>query len=306
MLKTSWLSLLVPALLLSLLVPALLMLPFSARGQDAELQRRIYQEAVANPNDKAKVDALIATLIEAPRGSGRFLIEGDLLLSREEISSYLRSLRDPVPPQVRSEELIVNTHGGRLDFIADPSKRRMRYWVDMASFPTVDTAKAVQRNFQSAARDWERRCPECGIEFTEVAQAEIGGDPASFVIRFEDVSGGPIARAFFPSSPPDDRVVMIFPGYLDAALRFDPVGVLRHEIGHILGYRHEHIVNIPGCAREGSAYVPITPYTPKSVMHYFCGGAGSFDLSIRPEDERGHRCLYLTGAPCPPAGGRSK
>jgi hypothetical protein len=70
--------------------------------------RRILQEAVAYPGDKAKVDAFIATLIEVPAGSGRYLVEGDLPLAREEINSYLKGLKYPEKASVRSQELVVN------------------------------------------------------------------------------------------------------------------------------------------------------------------------------------------------------
>ena len=42
--------------------------------------------------------------------------------------------------------------------------------------------------------------------------------------------------------------------------QYDPVGVFRHELGHVLGYRHEHIRGIPGCGFEDSRWQPLTPY----------------------------------------------
>jgi hypothetical protein len=264
-----------------------------------EQYREIHQAAVADPNNKAKVDAFVATLVEAPTGSGRYLVEGDILLSRAEIESYIKRLRSPQTDQVSSEELIVNVVGGRYDYLAAPGRRRLTYYVQAGSFPSSAAARTARDNFRKAADEWEAVCPECGISFAEAAQSD-----ATFVVAYANVAGGPIARAFFPSSPVDDRQVLIFPGYFDQAMGFDPVGVLRHEIGHILGYRHEHIRNIPGCYTEGSSYKPLTPYTPNSVMHYFCGSAGSLDLSIRESDKRGHRCLYLTGAACPQATAR--
>ncbi|MCK1668883.1 MULTISPECIES: hypothetical protein [unclassified Bradyrhizobium] len=267
---------------------------------ESEQQRHIYQAAVTDPSNKAKVDALVATLIEVPPGSGRYLVEGDILLSRSELETYLKGLRTPQANQVSSDELIVNVFGGRLDYLAAPARRRMTYHVQANTFPSVAAARTAEENFRKAAVEWQEACPECAISFVELSQAEVSsGNVPTFVVKYENVAGGPIARAFFPSSPNDDRQVVIFPGYFDPAMGFDPVGVLRHEIGHILGYRHEHIRNIPGCFTEGNSYKPLTPYTPNSVMHYFCGGAGSLDLTIRDSDKRGHRCLYLTGAPCP-------
>lgn len=257
----------------------------------ADKNRRLQQEAVAFPGDKAKVDAFVASLIEVPPGSGRYLIEGDIILSREEIDSYLKGLKSPESVPAKSEELVVNVVGGKFDYLVAPEKRRLTYTFQQDSFPSPQAYEFTKLNFRKAADDWTVACPECGISFAESPA------PGAFIIRYENISGGPIAQAFFPSSV--DRTLRVFPSYFQPDMGFDPVGVLRHEIGHILGYRHEHIQNIPGCFTEGTDWKPVTPYTPNSVMHYFCGGKGSFDLALRDTDKRGHRCLYLTGKPCP-------
>jgi hypothetical protein len=257
----------------------------------ADKNRRLLQEAVAYPGDKVKVDTFIATLIEVPAGSGHYLVEGDLPLAREEISSYLKGIKYPERTVVRSQELVVNLVGGRFDYLTTPAKRHLNYTFDQSSFPNNAAFEFARQNFYKAANDWVAACPQCGITFTEITA------PGGFMIHYENVAGGPIAEGFFPSTV--DRTLRLFPGYFQSALEFDPVGVLRHEIGHILGYRHEHIQNIPGCFTEGTAWLPLTPYTPNSVMHYFCGGRGSFDLSLRDNDKKGHRCLYLTGKACP-------
>jgi hypothetical protein len=178
-------------------------------------------------------------------------VQGDLLVSGQEIGSYLRNLRNPTPPILASEELIINAPGGKLDFIVAPDDRHMVYAVDRASFPTDAAANFAQSKFRDAATDWENRCPECGVSFTEKQLADLSGLSATrtFIIRFQNVPGGPIATSFFPSSAPSERIVAIFPGYLATDLSFDPVGVLRHEIGHILGYRHEHIFT-PTCGNS--------------------------------------------------------
>ena len=82
------------------------------------------------------------------------------------------------------------------------------------------------------------------------------------------MSDGPIAQAFFPSSV--DRTLRIFPSYFRSDMEFDSVGVLRHEIGHILGYRHEHIQNIPGRLAEGTDWEADYSLCAENwVMHYF-------------------------------------
>src|SRR5882762_7846367 len=166
-----------------LIAAVLLGSPCLARADDAaDRGRLILQEAIKNPDDPAKVAAFKATLIEAPPGSGNYLVEGDFLISDNEIRSYLQHLGNPTPALVSSGELIVNAPGGKLDYIVDPANRKMFYAVDQASFPNPQAAKMVGDNFRRAATDWEKVCPECGISFQEKPLSEIGDDLASFVI----------------------------------------------------------------------------------------------------------------------------
>ena len=71
--------------------------------------------------------------------------------------------------------------------------------------------------------------------------------------------------------------------------------MLRHELGHVLGFRHEHIrVEAPAaCPDEDIADISIlTGYDPKSVMHYFCGSVGNKKLLITDLDVVGSQKLY--------------
>ncbi len=82
------------------------------------------------------------------------------------------------------------------------------------------------------------------------------------------------------------------------------VGVLRHELGHMIGLRHEHEVlpggggcgvdlitcNTPTCDVAGT---PLTTYDVDSVMHYpQCNGNALSDLRISRLDSIGVRKLY--------------
>lgn len=270
------------------------------KGGTAEQVAAITQAAVANPADPAVVDAFLATLVEVPTGSGFYLVEGDILISRGEIVSYLenRQPRGPNEPPTEapvSKELIVNVIDGQYDYLKTENDRSLKYVIDRGSFRSSQEADATLAKFQMGAQAWVEACKECGVSFSLVENSS----DASFVVAYVHDVDGPIARAFFPSYPKDLWRLEVFPDYFSNTLSFDPVGVMRHEIGHILGFRHEHIGNIPGCFAEGGTYQPITPYTPNSVMHYMCGEGGSFDLALRDTDVEGFRCLYTTGKPCP-------
>jgi len=74
--------------------------------------------------------------------------------------------------------------------------------------------------------------------------------------------------------------------------------VLRHELGHVIGFRHEHIRSgaPPVCPHEDTTgTINLTDYDPRSVMHYFCGGVGSRTLEITDIDRTGSQQVY--GAP---------
>jgi hypothetical protein len=149
------------------------------------------------------------------------------------------------------------------------------------------------------------------------AVAELDGSATTkpngvlFTVREIDAGGQFIASAFFPNDPKNRRRVLIDPSYFDPNLSFDAVGVLRHELGHVLGFRHEHIRSQapPSCPDETlNDTLDLTQYDPQSVMHYFCGGVGSKELAITETDRIGAQVVYgpplaegATGAESAPA-----
>jgi hypothetical protein len=151
-------------------------------------------------------------------------------------------------------------------------------------------------NMEQATQAWENTC---GVRF--VHKQELDGSdslmPADvlFTVREIDAGGQLIAAAFFPNDPRNRRRVLIDPSYYSQTLRFNKVGVLRHELGHALGFRHEHIRSNapPGCPDEDTYdTINLTDYDPRSVMHYFCGDLGSDTLAITEVDRVGSQKVY--------------
>lgn len=71
-------------------------------------------------------------------------------------------------------------------------------------------------------------------------------------------------------------------------------GVLRHELGHVLGLRHEHI-RYPGTScTENTHWRAVTQDDSNSMMHYrHCLGSTSYgDLVMTATDAAGLRQLY--------------
>ena len=71
-----------------------------------------------------------------------------------------------------------------------------------------------------------------------------------------------------------------------------PTNILGHELGHTLGFRHEHTRPESGTCFEDNNWRPLTPYDSASIMHYpQCNGT-SDDLELHQQRrQRGARPL---------------
>lgn len=253
----------------------------------------------AAPADQAAFDRLIEGLPKVrfdDEGTPRTLYvwEGDMLLNAEEIRAIIFSRRAGFTPARGASELLLQLRADGKPGFWKRGARTLTYAIDCATF--VDSAQCgvARRLMTRAARDWAVACTNCGIVFREVT-ATTGVKPRdgtgpTFVVRYEPDQFDYLAIAFFANDPAFKRYLSVTPGFFQTS--FDQTGILRHELGHVLGYRHEHNRALSGCSFEDRSWVALTPYDPKSVMHYFCGGGGTKALQISATDVAGHRALY--------------
>jgi hypothetical protein len=247
--------------------------------------------------DDAKLDAFVEQLptvtIGGPIPRFYYLAEGDLLLTKDQVKASIRA-RAPVdggPKTDAGPELKVDLRNGQPN-IWRKGERRLTYAVDRAAFATVDQYNAVVGNMTAATSAWMNVCPACDVKFEHVSQLDAAPDinQLTFIVTFLPGETRFIAAAFFPYEEAARRYLFIAPSYYSTT--FDKVGVLRHELGHVIGYRHEHIEGIPGCGTEDSNWKPLSKYDPKSVMHYFCGGGGTTTLQLSDVDKKSHTAIY--------------
>ncbi|WP_312251033.1 hypothetical protein [Sphingobium yanoikuyae] len=284
------------------------MVTTSVDGRIAErLTAEDYKAAIAEPDNEERFNAFLGKLstFEVVEGGALrryYIVEGDLKLTREQVRAVLKARKSERVEATKtrlSPELIIATLNGK-DQFWPKGKRSLTYAIDKKSFTAnLPAAKAeelysaVSTNFKAAAEAWVTACASCGISFTHSAASDSAPreGQVTFIIRYSKEIRPEVALAFFPYEPPRQRYLYVFPGY--ATTPYDPVGVFRHEIGHILGYRHEMLASGAGCHQtEEGTWRPLTPYDSKSVMHYYCGNSAQLELKLSDTDKSSHSAMY--------------
>ena len=161
--------------------------------------------------------------------------------------------------------------------------------------------RAMVEAMRVAAADWDHGGR---VSFRYVPEEDPYCVPGNHRVDFDvrPTSGKPYyARAFLPSASRFYRNILV-DEQAWSAHPWTVTGFMRHELGHVLGFRHEHArrADLPHyCSPESNDYRPLTAYDSASVMHYqHCYGTGSGDYTLTELDRVGMVSVYGGDAHC--------
>jgi Metallo-peptidase family M12 len=234
--------------------------------------------------------------------TGFRIFNGDELVETDEAmqalyQGYLDSIADAAAREeglaVVSQGLIVNTVGGADDKWPASTAQNLTYCIDQASFGA--NYSTVVSAMNSAASAWESASGG-GVNFVHMSSLDgnCSSRTSSVVFNLRQVTTNQyLARAFFPSTSRKGREILVAKDTFGNIKPWSPAGVLRHEVGHTIGFRHEHTRPESGTCFENSQWRALTGYDSGSVMHYpQCNGSNSGDLNLTNADKSGAAALY--------------
>jgi len=219
-------------------------------------------------------------------------------MNEAQLREYYRAHFEDVGSTV--SPLTINEVGGEQDRWPGREALSLTYCVSTA-FGT-DQGRAIEEMAAATGR-WTR-VANVRFEYLPGENGSCDANNADIDVPVRPwTSGG--ACAFFPSGGGCVAGTLVIdfddldtnPFYAQNSPDVTTTGVFTHELGHVLGFRHEHIrpEAVTTCSNEPEFpdWQTLTEYDMQSTMHYpWCGGVMTSDLDVTGLDAEGGRVVY--------------
>lgn len=219
--------------------------------------------------------------------TGIYIVDGDTPIDD------IKKLEEFYETHVQQGALIVHRAGGSDAKWSDAQRMNLTYCVSTSFGTRYQTAISAMA---AAAAAWEAVIP---VKYIHVSEQDSNCTASNQNVLFDvrpTNSGSYLARAFFPNDSRSSRNVLIDSSAFQTNSNPTVIGILRHELGHTLGFRHEHTRPEAGTCFEDNQWRALTPYDSASVMHYpQCSGTGDKTLNLTSRDIEGAQVLYGAG-----------
>ncbi len=244
-------------------------------------------------------DEFKAQAIQEP-DTGVFVLDGDHMVETEAdmqalYDNFLQSLSDAKLhedglAQIQQGLAIYNVSGQDIRWTAAQALN-LTYCVSQSSFGS--RYSAVVSALDSATGAWEAAAKVNFIhDATQDGNCNNRNNNVVFNVRQVSTSQY-LARSFFPNSSRRNREILVSVTSFGNISPWTLTGVFRHELGHTLGFRHEHTRPEAGTCFEDNNWRALTAYDSSSVMHYpQCNGTQTGDLVLTSLDKSGAASVY--------------
>lgn len=261
-------------------------------GQDTDTAQAGSAADSAQASTTLSYEDFKAQAFQDPNGG--FIVNGDEHISNEKkLREFHKNYFEgkTAAEVADSSRSIVHTSGGSDVVWSETQKKNLTYCISTDFGSNYDTVVA---DIASATGAWET---QTDIDFIHDSSQDGNCTKTNNNVLFDvnpvNVNGQYLARAFFPDDSRGSRNVLIDNSSFDLSGNLTLTGILRHELGHVLGLRHEHTRPESGTCFEDNNWRALTSYDSDSVMHYpQCNGTGDWSLTLTASDKTGIKALY--------------
>lgn len=221
--------------------------------------------------------------------TGKYIVDWDLVIGDEQrLLEHWESFQ-------QGQLAIYRVNNADIKW-SDTQKVNLTYCIG-ATFG-ANKQKVIDAINGATTNGWEKFA---NVNFVHVPAQDANCTAANTNVVFDvnqvNSGGQYLARAFFPNDARADRNVLVDPASFDPAQtgNIPLTNILIHELGHTLGFRHEHIRSDQGRAvqcPEDQQYRGVTNYDVVSTMHYPQCGSPNNTLALSAMDQSGVAMIY--------------